>query len=396
MPPPGNMNMGGPPMMNQMGMNNNMNMNMNMGPPPNIPQPPLSGPNPFMMGPPMMNRPNQPNITVGLNNQLGPNTMINPSPPPPNQIPPPPLPSNFKINKINDNQQDNNNKTQGDTQGQSNGNNDQNKQIGDNQGQTTQGIINPNKFQLPFQNLPTAFPAPPAPQLNMTRSGPGTGPNTPQRIGPAPPMMPTFLPLGGMNNVIGNPMFGNISGIPQLSPQMKPNSTSNSPQLHGIQGSPPNLFVPPFPAANPPPPHLGMNPMGMNPIGMINGIPSPNIANLPMGMNPNFNPNFNPNQQRNTRSPSPPVSPLMNGAPLMHAPNLPFIPSPQMLQLNNPAMPPINLNKPPITNLTNKFNNMNMNMNMGANNMHNPLIMQNNMPNPMLNKNQPQHPPNNQ
>merc|ERR1712130_44997 len=94
-----------------------MNMN-NMAPPPHpnmmgnqmMSGPPLSGPNPFPMGSmmpnPMMMQPNpmmnniNPQITVG---------QLPPSPPPPNQMPlPPPDPTHFKINNLQNNQQQNN------------------------------------------------------------------------------------------------------------------------------------------------------------------------------------------------------------------------------------------------------------------------------------------------
>ena len=173
-------------------------------------------------------------------------------------------------------------------------------------------------------------------------------------------------------------MFSGIGGLPpQLSPQLgampppgpnKGTSGSNSPNLNA---SPPNLFVPPYAGPNPPPPgNMGgiKPPFGMNP----NGIPSPNLAQLP---------GFGNNQQRPTKSPSPPVSPLMN-API------PFIPSPQMLQGgNNPNMPPIQLNNPLKTNLNLQFNKLNLgNPNNNNPGIHNPLIMQKN---PMLPNTQP-------
>merc|ERR1719216_533773 len=316
------------PMMNQMQMGQppqGMGMN-NMGPPPSMPMnngnnnnnpmmnsqnngmmngPPLSGPNPFMMPPPnmmnpMMMPPPNPQITVG---QLPPNMSgLPPSPPPPNNMPMPPDPSNFRLKNIsipqksmysNEGTEDNKNT---DSNDKNNGNN------------VNQQSANkaPNQFQLPFNNLPPSFPVPQAPpQLNG-----GTGPNTPNRTSTAPNMMPSFLPpLGDLNN----PMFKGLH-------HAMGGSTSNSPSLNPLNPSPPNsLFIPPYPPSN-------MGNTGL-PFGTI---PSPNITQL-HGFNP----------MRPTTSPSPPVSPLLRNLPVP-----PFIPSPQMNMNNNANMPPINLNNP--------------------------------------------------
>lgn len=186
-------------------------------------------------------------------------------------------------------------------------------------------------------------------------------------------------------------MFNALPGLgPQLSPQLGPNpgdinktGGSNSPQMNA---SPPNLFVPPYaPQMQPPPPGnmAGIKPPFM-PTGP-NGIPSPNLAQLPTGL---------PGQKRGTNSPSPPVSPMLN-------PPIPFIPSPHLLQQGQGNMPPMNLNNPLANNpmlqnnpnLAHQFGKMNLGTNQGGN-VHNPLIMQ--KPNPMLNQGQGPPPPNQQ
>merc|ERR1712048_1255207 len=155
----------------------------------------------------------------------------------------------------------------------------------------------------------------------------GTGPNTPNKTGTAPNMIPSFLPpLGGLNNPMFNHLHNAIGG-----------STSNSPSLNPLNPSPSNsLFIPP----------------NNLPFGTI---PSPNLTKLP---------GFNP--LRPTTSPSPPVSPLLRNLPVP-----PFIPSPQMNLNNTGNMPPINLNNPMfnqappmppnMSNLTQKLNSMNLN-----------------------------------
>ena len=184
-------------------------------------------------------------------------------------------------------------------------------------------------------------------------------------------------------------MFNALGGLPpQLSPQLGPNpgdiktGGSNSPQMNA---SPPNLFVPPYaPQMQPPPPGNmgGIKPPFM-PTGP-NGIPSPNLAQLPTGLPGTI--------QRNPNSPSPPVSPILNQP-------IPFIPSPHLNIGGNPNMPPMTLNNPlannPMlkNNLAQQFGKMNLGGNQGGN-VHNPLIMQ--KPNPMLNQGQNQGPPQNQ
>eukprot|EP00486_Rosalina_sp_Unknown_P002225 CAMPEP_0201576738 /NCGR_PEP_ID=MMETSP0190_2-20130828/22726_1 /ASSEMBLY_ACC=CAM_ASM_000263 /TAXON_ID=37353 /ORGANISM="Rosalina sp." /LENGTH=431 /DNA_ID=CAMNT_0048007973 /DNA_START=60 /DNA_END=1355 /DNA_ORIENTATION=+ len=396
-----NMNQGGMnmnPMMqnmqnNQFNPNNMPPMGMgNMPPAPGMPGgPPLSGPNPFMMNPqggpmmggnpmmnmnPMMNPQGGPQITVNMMNPQG----LPPSPPPPNNLPLPPNPSNFKLPNLNQNQQ-----LQGNTQGNDDQNRNNNEQNGNNQNGDTQGQNNgpkPNQFQLPFNGLPPNFPAPTqAPQLNMANNGP-SAPNTPNKIGqPGPMTMPSFLPPLG-----GNPMFNGLGALPpQLSPQLNPNMAptntggSNSPQMNA---SPPNLFVPPYgPMTNPPPPGnmAGIKPPFM-PTGP-NGIPSPNLAQLPGGI-----PGLPNQQRRGPNSPSPPVSPILNQP-------LPFIPSPQLLQHGNPNMPPMALGglggNPMLKNnpgLNAQFAQMKLGGNQG---IHMPMNMQ--KPNPMLNQGPPQN-----
>jgi len=299
-------------------------------------RPPLSGPNPFMA--PSMMGPNpmiSPSITVGQLAAHG----LPPSPPPPQQIPlPPPNPKTFQIRDV---KQQSGNHSDGRDRDRHSERNQENDAKRDNVARDGQSAAGGNAANnpFPFNCGGLNFPAPHAPPQLADSGGDGT--NTPNRATVSAMNMPTFMPpLSGpplMNPMI--PPLGNLPIPPKLSPTLDGKvggaSSSNSPQLGGIPmgHSPPNMFVPPFPGKQPPPPQKFQ-------------IPSPNLAQFPVPGMPQF--------PRPNTSPSPPVSPLLNNM----ANPIPFIPSPQLMPPGNAQMPPMQLNHPLF--LQNQFNKINL------------------------------------